>query len=386
MPPAVLLSTQRTGSATGLGKLLASAGFAVRDHTIGGVCAVEFGDVAIAVIDVGNDPATTATQTRRWRAELADDLLPILWVLPAAESAAAVLGFDAGADAVLTHPLDPTVFVAQVRAAARSRAVAARIAARGAESRLLGEQLTRVRDQLDREHAAARGIHLAFLHRPLPESGNVRFYVYHRPRARTGGDFYAVHPLDSARVAFLVGDVTGSGAATSLLGTLLASSVTSYDTRDPGRLLGDVNRQLLRLRLEDLPLVAMCAGIVNTHTGDLEIARAGMPAPVYIPAQGDTRVWAVSGPFLGTAETTYPIHSARLESGDKLLVGTDGLRAEGTPGPVEDAKLLAAATRLRELAGQRFVDSVVAQMSSEIVHEEDVTLMSVELRSREAAK
>jgi phosphoserine phosphatase RsbU/P len=386
MPPAVLLSSHQARSVPDLGELLASAGFAVRGHTIGVVRAVEFGDAVVAVIDVGNDPVAAATQTRRWRAELADNLLPILWVLPSADSALIVLGLDAGADAVLTLPLDPAVVVAQVRAAARSRAVAARVAARAAESRLLGEQLTRVRDQLDREHAVARGIHLAFLHRPLPELGAIRFHVCHRPRARTGGDFYAVHPLDPVRVAFLIGDVTGVGAATSLLGTLLASSVTSYDTRDPGRLLSDVNRQLLRLRLDDLPLIAMCAGIVNTSTGDIAIARAGLPAPVYVPTQGDILAWSVPGPFLGTAETTYPIHSTRLESGDKLLVSTDGLRAEGSPGPVADPKLVTVATEHRELVGQRFVDSVVARMSSEVLHEEDITLMSVEFRSREASK
>src|SRR6185369_792491 len=108
----------------------------------------------------------------------------------------------------------------QVRAAARARASANRIAARASESRLLGEQLTRARALLDREVAAARRIHLALQQRPLPELGATRFHVCHRPRSCTG-DFHAVHSLDTDRVLFLVGDVIGPAPATSLLATFL---------------------------------------------------------------------------------------------------------------------------------------------------------------------
>jgi serine phosphatase RsbU (regulator of sigma subunit) len=280
----------------------------------------------------------------------------------------------------LTRPLDPPPFRSPGRAAARLRASATRVAARAAETRLLAEQLTRLREQLEHEHAAARRIQLAFHHRPLPQPGRVRFHVAHRRRGKAGGDIYATQALDRSRAAFLVGDVTGSGPAASLLGTLLAGSLGGPDADDPGRFLGHVNRVLLGLGLEELPLVAACAGVIDTHTGELALARAGLPPPVHLGAEGEPQAWAVPGPFLGVAETTYPTHTAHLRPGDRLLVGSDGLRPDGKPGPNDDAALLSAAARHRELAGQRLVDAVIAELLSQVLHEDDATLMAIEVQ------
>jgi sigma-B regulation protein RsbU (phosphoserine phosphatase) len=376
----ILLSTNPPGPATELVEWLAGAGFAVRPHAVGAATGVKFGRLTAAVMDVGEKSDAAAAQTRRWRAELGDELLPIVWVLPAADAALAALGLDAGADVVLARPLDRAAFVAQVRAAARFRAAAARVAGRAAEARLLGEQLTRARDQIDRELAAARRIHFAFQQQPLPELGAARFHVCHRPRGRSGGDFYAAHALDSARVLFVVGDAIGPGATASLLGLLLTNAATACGQSDPGAILAHLNRELLRLGLGDSPLVAMCVGIVSVHAGDFALARAGLPAPVYVPADGDPRALAVPGPFLGTAETTYVTHAARLKPGDRLLVGTDGTRPGGDPGPTDDSPLPGIAARHRDLHGSRFVDAVAAELLSQVRHEEDFTLMVVEFR------
>jgi phosphoserine phosphatase RsbU/P len=386
MLPVVLLSSATPESAADLRELLAGAGFSVRTHALGSAAGVDFGSVVAAVVEVGAQASAAAAQTRRWRAELSDDLLPILWFVSAANPELGVLGFDSGADAVIPRPLDPDLFAAQFRAAARSRAAAARVAARANETRLLADQLTRLRDQLEREHAAARRIQLAFRHRALPQTDNVGLHVAHRARGKTGGDHHAVQVIGQRRVAFLVGDVTGSGTAASLLGTLLASTLTAFDANDPGRFLSEVNRVVLHLDLEEAPLVAVCAGVIDTHTGELKLARAGLPPPIHMPSHGEPRALAVPGPFLGTAETLYPTHAARLHPGDRLLVSTDGLRPDGKPGPGDDAALLAVATHHRELAGQRFVDAVVAQVMAEVLHEEDITLLAIEFaREKETA-
>src|SRR5262245_4924623 len=120
---------------------LATAGFAVTDHALGSTPAVDFAPVAVAVIEVGGKTDAAIHQTRRWRAELRDEALPIVWVLPGADAELAVRGLDAGADVVLARPVDEAVFVAQVRAAVRLRATSARVAAQAAEARLLGDQL-----------------------------------------------------------------------------------------------------------------------------------------------------------------------------------------------------------------------------------------------------
>src|SRR5207248_1955594 len=120
--PTVLVSAVPPAAAADLREWLSAAGFAVLDHPLGAPPAIDFGPVSAAVVDVGEKAEAAALQTRRWRAELGDELVPLVWVLPAASAEQTARGLDAGADVVLARPLDAAAFVAQVRAAARARA------------------------------------------------------------------------------------------------------------------------------------------------------------------------------------------------------------------------------------------------------------------------
>jgi serine phosphatase RsbU (regulator of sigma subunit) len=84
------------------------------------------------------------------------------------------------------------------------------------------------------------------------------------------------------------------------------------------------------------------------------------------------------GPFLGLAETTFPTQSAELRPGDKVLLGTDGTRPDGVPGPADDTRLRDAATRHHELTGQAFVDAVAGELLTHVNHDEDITLLCLE--------
>ncbi len=257
--------------------------------------------------------------------------------------------------------------------------MASRVAARANESRLLGDHLQKAHAQIDRELAAVRRVQRAFLPRNLPAVGSVRFAVSHRPRSRIGGDFYDVRQLDGGRIGFFLADVIGSGTAAGLLGVFAAQSIAMRSAVPPGESLEAVNRELLALALDDRPLVAMLAGTLHANTGALTLARAGLPAPVYIPAVGKPEVWAVPGPFLGTADSTYPTYSATLQPGDKLVIGTDGTRPDGDPNPAGDDHLLEVAARHRKLLGQAFVDATARDLLAAVRHEDDFTLLIVEI-------
>jgi serine phosphatase RsbU (regulator of sigma subunit) len=379
----VLLSSPPDSLGDDVRRLVTSAGFAVADHLLGSAPAVDFGPVAVAVVEVGERIEVAAAQTRRWRAELGDQIVPVLWVAPADR---AVAGLDAGADAVLTRPVDPAVFVAQLRALARSQAGAARVAVRAGEARLLSDQLQKALGQLDREQEMARRVRATFLPRTFPQVGAARFHVSYRPRSRSGGDFHDARRLDEEHVGFFVGDVIGAGAAAGgLLGVFVQQAVrmkeigeSGYRIIPPDEVLTDVNRQLLSLGTDDLPLVAMLAGVLNATTGSLTLSRAGLPAPVYVPAGGPPSIWSVPGPFLGTADTTYQSLSGTLNPGDRLLIGTDGTRPDGDPGPTGPDRLLDAATKHRDATGPAFVDAVARELLQHVRHADDFTLFGVE--------
>jgi len=383
MPPIVLFSASSLSSVGDVRELLSSAGFGVREHTLGSSPGVDFAPIAVALIEVSDQVDTAVTQTRRWRAELGDEHLPIVWIIPSPDAATTTRGLDSGADAVLARPIDDSVFLAQLRTAIRARTAVGRVMSRAAEARILGDQLNRTFAQIDRELELARQVRLALLQRSLPEMRGTRFAVCHRPRGRNGGDFYAVQALDGDRLVFLVGDVIGATSAAGLLGKFVSEAVIEAARVNPtapaGKLLAEANLALLRLKLEDSPLVALVVGVVHTESPRLTLARAGLPAPIRVPESGEPETWALPGPFLGIAETTFTSHSTTLKPGDKVLVGTDGTRPDGTPGPGDDTPLLDAATRHRALAGQRFIDAVATDLLARVQHDDDVTLLCLEI-------
>jgi sigma-B regulation protein RsbU (phosphoserine phosphatase) len=377
--PAVLLSAI-TPSAE-LREWLAAAGVEVRAHVLGSTPSVDFTALAMAVIEVGEKTDAALIQTRRWRAELGDDGLPIVWVLPRADAKLAAQGLEAGADVVMARPLEEAMLIAQVKSAVRARTSATRVAARANESRILGEHLQKALAEAERERSALRRVRLAFLQRSFPEMGAARFAVSYRPRARAGGDFYDLVPIDDNRVVFVIGDVIGADAASELIGNLVAriAARTARQSHLAGDVLASVNRQLLGLGLEEPPLVAMVVGILEPNTGLLSLARAGLPAPVCLSRSGGSQAWTIPGPFLGTTETTYATFSSRLCPGDKLLIGTDGIRPDGNPNPTGGDALVEAAERHRALDGQSFVDAVANDLLAKVRHHDDVTLFLVEL-------
>jgi phosphoserine phosphatase RsbU/P len=384
MPATVLLSAPPGTGAEDLRRHLAAAGFAVTDHALGSAPAVDFVPVAVAVIDAGERPEVAAAQTRRWRAELADECLPVLWVAPPDLAPAAL---DAGADAVLPRSASPAALVAQVRSMARARASAARVNARATEARLLGDQLRRTVAQLEREQEMARRVRQNLIPQRLPRVFAARFDACYRPMSRAGGDFHDVRRLDENHVGFFIGDVVGTGtAAGGLIGVFAQQAVSmkeigekSYRLVQPGDVLTAVNRQLLGLGADDLPLVAMAVGLLNARTGSLSLARAGLPPAVHVPASGLPVAWAVPGGFLGVADSPYEQLNATLAPGDRLLLGTDGTRPDGDPGPDATDRLLASAAKHRGAPGAEFLDAVARDLLAHVRHPDDFTLLGVEM-------
>ena len=388
MGPTVLLSVYPQAPADDLRRILPAAGFTMTDHSLGSTPTVDFGPIVAAVIEVGERADIAAAQTRRWRVELGDEFVPVLWILPSASADLAAVGLVAGADACLPRPVPPAVFVAQIKSMARARSSAARVGAKAAEARLLGDQLQKAYAQIDSELEMARRVHRTFLPRTVPQVGAARVAVCYRPRSRVGGDFFDVRRLDEIHLGFFLGDVIGRGTATgSLLGVFVKQVAnlkeitgTRYRLVPPDEVLVGVNRELLGLGLDDPPLVAMLVGVLNVRDGSVTVARAGSPAPIHIPASGAPQAWAIPGPFLGTADTGYQSIKAVLAVGDKLVMGSDGTRPDGDPAPGSGPdRLLHVATQHRALSGQAFVDAIARDLLPHVRHPDDFTLLAVEM-------
>lgn len=370
----VLLSACSDSESEHLRSALMAAGFDVTPHVLGAAPAVDLTPFSAAIVMIGDRPEAALAQTRRWRLELGDRLLSVIWLLPECSEHLAIQGLEAGADYCHPRTIGLSLLLAQLRSCERMHAAANRLHSRADESLLIGEQLRKARSQLSRATDLSRRLRCGLLPDALPAVGSIRFTAYYRPSRANGSEFYDVRRLDESHVGMMLGGVPGGSAYGSLLAVLVHQTARwkemnglCYRLTQPEDVLLDVNRELLGLGLEDPPLAALAIGQVNARDGSFTLARAGLPAPIVIPAVGEPTSFPVSGPYLGMADTVYTPLRGSLSPGDKLLLTGECARRE---------QFLSAATRHRHLCGQDFTETLAADLLP--ISEGDLTLLTIE--------
>jgi serine phosphatase RsbU (regulator of sigma subunit) len=140
------------------------------------------------------------------------------------------------------------------------------------------------------------------------------------------GDFYDVFRTSSNRLAAVIGDVTGHGMEPSITAFqakyLLRVFLRQF--RDPAQALEELNTQMSGMgRMEEF--ISMCVVLLDTEMGTLRYASAGHPA-AFLARDGDVQPLAATGPLLCLdASSSYASRELPLESGDVVLLYTDGL-------------------------------------------------------------
>lgn len=100
------------------------------------------------------------------------------------------------------------------------------------------------------------------------------------PAVELGGDFYDLLNLPGGRMGLVIGDVSGHGAASALLGAWtqgMIAAVAATDP-DPGRVLSQINAAL-RTRLPRRMMVTLAYLVIDPQAGVVEFANAGHPFP-----------------------------------------------------------------------------------------------------------
>ncbi|NJP33565.1 PP2C family protein-serine/threonine phosphatase [Micromonospora thermarum] len=150
-------------------------------------------------------------------------------------------------------------------------------------------------------------------------------YLPAESAVRVGGDWYHAQTLPDGLVALAVGDVAGHGLeAASGMAHLRYALVAwlSIGIRDPGVLLGHMNRLCGQLAVTGTAVVALYAPASRT----LSWARAGHMAPLLSRAGAASELDRPAGLLLGAdADAAYPAATVRLRGDDLLLFYTDGL-------------------------------------------------------------
>ncbi|MBI4519348.1 MAG: PP2C family protein-serine/threonine phosphatase [Gemmatimonadetes bacterium] len=158
------------------------------------------------------------------------------------------------------------------------------------------------------------------------------------PASHVGGDFYDVVPLDSRRVAFLVGDVSGHGISAALLMGLIHGAMSASEWTEP-----DGDRPRAAQRLNELLLAKSSAErfaslfwcAYDADTGLLRYINAGHLPALWMRRTITNEViverLSEGGPVLGVLPgATYQQGEIRVEPGDLLAIFSDGvIEADG---------------------------------------------------------
>ncbi len=173
----------------------------------------------------------------------------------------------------------------------------------------------------------------------LPEVPGISVTAAYEP-ARTGadvgGDFYDVFRFDERRWCAVVGDVQGKGIeAAALVGVARHSLRTAALTlSQPGEVLQLLNRALLNHATDRLCTAVLALVEVDDDGAHIEVSTAGHAPPVLRRAGGEATPLETRGTVLGVFESIdITTASARLSSGDSLILYSDGVAARGAALP-----------------------------------------------------
>jgi serine phosphatase RsbU (regulator of sigma subunit) len=223
-------------------------------------------------------------------------------------------------------------------------------------------KLERTRHELlERELAQARQIQLAWLPdlKEAPEGLDVS--AANLPASHISGDFYNWFVLPAgdgdgaheaspaqAKIAVVIGDVTGHGmAAAFLMATtqlLVRTTLTRYP--DPGRCLREVNRQLCTQGFRG-QFVTMVVMVMDPASNSVEMAIAGHPAPIVERDGGFRPLLMEPQLVLGVdPHEHYKTEGFVLEPGCAVMLYTDGVvEAESVGGEQYGVKNMIAALK-----------------------------------------
>jgi serine phosphatase RsbU (regulator of sigma subunit) len=192
--------------------------------------------------------------------------------------------------------------------------------------------------RMEGELKAAREIQRGMVPAPgtikdLPAT--LAFYALLDPAEAIGGDLYDALMIDAHHFFFLIGDVSGKGVPASLfmaLSKTLCKSAALREQIATHELMSLVNEELSRENAADL-FVAAVVGIIDMHTGVMELCNAGHEAPILLrPGKAPDVLETAGGPPLCALEHfPYTSEPIQLQAGDTLIMVTDGVTEAQDP-------------------------------------------------------
>jgi phosphoserine phosphatase RsbU/P len=190
------------------------------------------------------------------------------------------------------------------------------------------------REHIEQEFKLAKKIQQAFLPDELPDIENWMIEAIWRPALEIGGDFYDVFRINENHIGLVIADVSdkGMGAALYMTVTRTLIRANAHNTLSPGKVLQEVNQQLL-LDTQNGMFVTAIYIILNTESGEFTYANAGHNYPLlYQPTDKKVTKLPKGNLALGVMEDIhYNEHQLIIAPQDALFLYTDGITENFNP-------------------------------------------------------
>jgi phosphoserine phosphatase RsbU/P len=198
---------------------------------------------------------------------------------------------------------------------------------------LLDEQSAK--RKLERDLDVARKIQRSLLPDEDPRITGFDIAGWSQPADAIGGDFYDYLTLESDRLGIVLADVTGHGLGSSLLACECRALVRAIASmkNDLETIVARAN-EILHRDLKSERFVTLFLGELDLLSGQLQYISAGHAPLFYCQARGDA--WRrMDATMLALGIRSWvgpdPIHTLVMESGDILVLVTDGFDEWANP-------------------------------------------------------
>jgi len=241
--------------------------------------------------------------------------------------------------------------------------------------------------RLQQQLESAHRIQQSFMPQSFPHTDGDRFLLYGKniPATSVGGDFFDFIEIDSERLGFVIGDVSGKGIPAALYMARLISDLRYYChiTEHPVDLIQKINSILFDRSRQGM-FVTLIYMVLNTRRGELTITNGGHLPPLLnrIDHRRCITVDSTSGIPLGILpHVEFNETVVQLQAGDQILLYTDGVtEAKNSRGKLFSLDRLQKIFTKTWSHPQLLIEEIVKQVkifSKNNPQHDDITLMAI---------
>ena len=290
--------------------------------------------------------------------------------------------------------------------------------------RLVLEQ--KEKQRLQNELAIAQEVQAQLFPKEISQLESLEVHGFCRPARTVSGDYYDFLTLNSGKMIFAVGDISGKGISSALMMATIHSAVRAYSIEgipllreletpeavlarqcdspslglttsrgtavsdtpgaevSPAVLLGLLNHQLYE-STPDSKYATLFLGIYDASTRRLTYSNGGHLPPILLSEDGSTALLDCGGSVVGLLDNMeYREATVQLRRGDILIGYTDGVtEPESDYGEFGEERLIQIVEENRHLPLTRITEIVTAAVDDWIGDNEqpdDVTLVLARAR------